>query len=428
VEIYFFKSNVQFVINALNKSKGCGFWFSDGLISYKGIDSVINFEKIWIEETIFKPFHILYPELTQKYCVEIFESNPTRTKGGEKLLFFASNDSHVFIYRDVLSKTSLKYSVYTRAKNSINAGAILKHDKVNHFSDLTYGKIKNFNTLILCNDWGPLEQQLNMSFLLKSKNTICIQESVIDFNKKIKRMLHCSFPIFQGIVTLKGINIEGRIMAVIGNPRYENLRLQEVEKIENVLINVNFTYGIHENERDEWIKDVLNSCAKLHLNYSIVQHPQDRSDLSDYNVKRTNASNIHFELENTGVLITRFSSLIHEALCLGRYVIYFNPHNEKLIYDFEADNICLFYAENVNQLISALKQISQNHNTIRVQDKIKTYLTRHIGTTSNGNASSFVAEFIKDVINYPIVRRVRFFDVFKVKLKKIKRKVFKQEF
>ncbi|MCC6154726.1 MAG: hypothetical protein IT367_13250, partial [Candidatus Hydrogenedentes bacterium] len=46
----------------------------------------------------------------------------------------------------------------------------------------------------------------------------------------------------------------------------------------------------------------------------------------------SNAYVVHEQLKASTIVITRFSSLAHEALLMGRHVIYYNPHGEKMRY------------------------------------------------------------------------------------------------
>ena len=95
---------------------------------------------------------------------------------------------------------------------------------------------------------------------------------------------------------------------------FENLAFPlEVKK---ALINSNFTYNIYEEEREKWLLDITQVLTEHNIDYSISQHPRDRGDLSCYGDKvlLSNSSSIVEQIAKSDIVITRFSSLIHESL------------------------------------------------------------------------------------------------------------------
>ncbi len=423
MKLYFFYTSPP--VTNPQYSGSCFFWYTKGLLSYKGINSIVTIEKIFIERQIFESFSTDYGQLLTDYPYEVVNENAQSAKHSSgKTAFFASNDTIVYLMRKLI--LNIPHSELFTKKGE---GAKVNAKKIGIESqEISYQipDFSSFDLLVMGNDWGLIEQKVNYDYIHNSLNTICIQESVIDFNIVDQRMLHCSIPVFQGIVTLKNVALEGKVCAVIGNPRYEELTQSALPSANKVLINVNFTYGIFEEAREQWLLDILGECKHLDLDYLISQHPRDSSDLSAYNLVKTNASTVHDVLESCSFLITRFSSLIHESLSLGRPVIYYNPHGEKLFYDFEADSCCLFAASNKEELLGAMKKIiGTDQQTI--SSAIDQYLDRHLGVTRTGRASNFIEEFINCVRGYQILKKVSILKLTILRLKLVKRIVLRQK-
>lgn len=125
------------------------------------------------------------------------------------------------------------------------------------------------------------------------------------------------------------------------------------------LINSNFTYGIFENKRDGWIDDITSCLNQFDIKFNISQHPRDKGDLSRYSdhLIQSNSQSINNQIMDSDLVITRFSSLIHEAILMGRKVIYYNCHNEEMKYDFRFNNKFLFICNSKQELFEVLKQL-----------------------------------------------------------------------
>lgn len=432
MKLYFFKHNAQYVIDkVIGNPLAVAFWYSQGLTSYTGIDSVLAIDAVYVEESVFDFFKVDYPDISAKYKIHTFRSNRSRTLRRPYNGVFASNDTHIYLYDNVLRTMQQPWKLLCRKSEVQSAKtAADKFGYVAQETGLKIDDIAQYSSLLMGNDWGPLEQQINHMFLKKGVNTICLQESVLDFNRKDKRMRYCSMPVFQGIETLKSVDLQGKICAVIGNPRYEELNTQPMPNSDRVLLNVNFTWGIYEEAREDWVDDVVEACTDLGLDYAISQHPRDSGNLSRYNVIKTNASSVHLPIIESSLLVTRFSSLIHEALCLGRPVIYYNPHGENLFYNFSPDNKCFFYATTKRELSESITRLLSIKNKNNLQEIINSYLGRHLGVTRKESkaASRYIIELISNVNDFPILRKITFRMGAIAYLKRIKRYVLKEKF
>jgi CDP-glycerol glycerophosphotransferase (TagB/SpsB family) len=99
-------------------------------------------------------------------------------------------------------------------------------------------------------------------------------------------------------------------------------------------------------------------------------------------------------LRDGDIVVTRFSSLIHEAIALGRPAIYFNPHEESVGYDFGAACAVLRHASTQQELTQALREL--RHNPPQASDYVD-YLRAHI-RPSEKNPSVECAETIEKLV------------------------------
>ncbi|MGK2956634.1 MAG: FkbM family methyltransferase, partial [Solirubrobacterales bacterium] len=122
---------------------------------------------------------------------------------------------------------------------------------------------------------------------------------------------------------------QDRQTAVVGMPVVEKLTgVQPVfPDAPLVAINVNFTYGVLESHREEFVRLAVEACKVLGIDYSVTQHPMDNGDLADYNVTELSQYEL---IDDCSVFVSRFATGIIEALASGKPAVYFNPHGEKV--------------------------------------------------------------------------------------------------
>ena len=145
-----------------------------------------------------------------------------------------------------------------------------------------------------------------------------------------------------------------RACRIVGLP---NVRARFAEpvsppRLRRAIINVNFTYGVLEDRRLEFLETAVQACADIGLDYVVSQHPADKADLSEFNVVR---KSIYDLLDEGGILISRFSTTILEALAMGRPVVYHNPIGEK-VPKFHQPLGAYSVASNVESLREGLKR------------------------------------------------------------------------
>lgn len=239
--------------------------------------------------------------------------------------------------------------------------------------------------LVLYNDWTKAAIRIISQCRLLRIPVVCIQESIIDFGDSFNRMQNADNVMIQGLKT--ALELPRKHFYLTGNPRYTHSKNKN-RSAEYVLINCNFTYNIYEEIRSKWLDDVTSALDELGINYLISQHPRDNGDLSKYkNHIKSSSSSLKKQLEKAGLVITRFSSIIHEGLIEGVPVIYYNPHNEQMQYDFDFNSEFLLLVKNK----SSLKEFSSSlYKKDILGEKLELYLNSHcmpVETKSVSNIS-----------------------------------------
>ena len=238
------------------------------------------------------------------------------------------------------------------------------------------------SVVIFGNDWGGEEKQIIAEAGQLGINSVCIQEGCLDFmNERSSRMLNADYAFLQGPVMRNYIRRQKNVI-VTGNPKYDSLYEMPLPEKITVMINSNFTYGIYEEARDQWVRDVAESCRELGLNFFISQHPRDKGVFPpDYPVFKSDAFKIHLQLEKTSILISRFSTVIYEAAAMGREVIYYNPHREPFRIFAQDQTGGIGIANDRSELVRAIRSTIENLGK-NSKNRHK-FLTQHCYTLSH---------------------------------------------
>lgn len=312
------------------------------------------------------------------------------------VLFFPSNDTHVKLF-DPIARVIKNYRFTTtgqhrRRKNADIALRSLGEEYIPYEKGL-FGKLKP-SVVVFGNDWGkalsPIEEARSLSI-----PTVCIQEGCLDWgDPRIRRMEWCDFPFVQGPITLKYLDRE--LYFVTGNPRLDSITELPLPKQPKVMINCNFTFGIFEDWRERWIGDVVLACKQAGLDYFISQHPRDMGKFHGLPVKASSPMEVHEHLAQSSLLITRFSTLVYEALLMGRSVIYYNPHREKMRTFNEDDTGAVVKVYNADELLPALLSTvdTANDNSV-IRDQ---FLQLHCGILDH-RAAERCATALCDIVN-----------------------------
>lgn len=300
-----------------------------------------------------------------------------------RIAFYPASDTIVYSFLPVIRSlttrhaTAAQVEIWLPKENREGSEAAIARELPDiETHPFTYRRllVARPDLVLLCADWAPDAKSLIGWCRILGIPTVCLQESVIDFNDSDGRMRFSDQVLLQGEQTLAHLKRERAF--ITGNPRYEQLEMRRREKFEHVLANVNFTYGLYEDARTAWVRDVVSACEARGLDLRLSQHPRDTGDLSGFGSKllKSNAGRVHAQLAEADILVTRFSSLVHEAIAMGLRVIYYNPHGERQVYDFCADGELVFMATSRKELEAALDKATSFPDAA---DGRLSYMRRH---------------------------------------------------
>ena len=201
-------------------------------------------------------------------------------------------------------------------------------------------------------------------------------------------MLNCDYTLVQGIATTS--ILKHKVQFIVGNPRYGTPK--DIHKSENkydVLINLNFTYGVSANKGERWLKDIIDSLKIANRNYMIIEHPRNAIPAPKDKIIKTSAKNIEEILKSSNLLITRFSSLVHESIIAGCKVIYFNPKLESMVYNWGQNTEIFEMVEDKESLTQVLNSPLKNNRKAQIS-----YLNSQIGNI-DGLVNTRISQALK---------------------------------
>ncbi|NQT03917.1 MAG: DUF115 domain-containing protein [Planctomycetes bacterium] len=312
-------------------------------------------------------------------------------------LFMPSNDTHVHYMLPVAERMqNAKFMV--RSKRRENSDFYLgAHEK--DFTVYRPGILKAINpsVVVLGIDWGPEEKQVVEEAKQLGIPTVCIQEGCLDFmDQRTNRLMRSDYVFLQGPIMRKYIRRQNGLI-VTGNPKYDILYEEPLPEKVKVMINVNFTYKIFEEARDQWAADAVRACNRLGIDFFVSQHPRDNGVFPpEYRVIKSDAFKLRKQLEQSSILISRFSTVIYEALAMGRETVYYNPHGEPFRIFAQDDTGGIWRANNHSELVSSISSAVKNLGSNKTnRDK---FLEQHCGTL-NHDATDRCAENLRRIAN-----------------------------
>ncbi|MCC6545690.1 hypothetical protein IT570_00870 [Candidatus Sumerlaeota bacterium] len=251
-----------------------------------------------------------------------------RTNPGGAVLFCPCNDTHSRMFAPVARHLGEAKFLLADIRPGENAEATLRSLGI----DPLIGSIETLRELkpsvvVLGNDWNQAMKGIVAAATSLRIPTVCLQEGCLDFDTD-KRMAISDFPMIQGPIMPRYLSRSAYLPT--GNPRFDAIGRRDLPAKPCVMINCNFTYGVHEDQREAWVKGAVDSCTSLGLDFFISQHPRDKGMFPDYPVRPSHAGVVHEHLADASILITRFSTLIYEAMLMGRRAVYFNPFGERM--------------------------------------------------------------------------------------------------
>lgn len=159
----------------------------------------------------------------------------------------------------------------------------------------------------------------------------------------------------------KNIFSKSKSFLTVGVPRFEELCKSEAIFPEEDLILISSNFGWHHQPKgDKWVKQVVQACKELNIDFILNTHPADNNI---YEVVKSENSLID-DIKSSSLVITRESSVIFEALCLGKPIVFHN------IYDYQGNFLleplgAYSISSNIKDLKNAIK------NEIKRKSQIK---------------------------------------------------------
>ena len=177
-----------------------------------------------------------------------------------------------------------------------------------------------------------------------------------------------------------------------GVPRLKSLLQEPVQwpKDPLVVINMNFSYGVLTDCAEKWLESVVAACSELNVNYVISRHPADKTVVDQRYV--SNKSMYDLIREST-VFVSRFGSGILEALAMGKYAIYHNPHDEKVIKFSDAETP-LPVTTCAKSLMVELNKVISDAGRANVREEFHEYLDLHCNIANLEGMNKDGAKFI----------------------------------
>ena len=369
-------------LGEIRRSPGRKVWVPDAPSSSVYIEHLLELTE---NDGVVLHLEDIFPDIKEEYSktdIQAFSVShlDLSSKKVSRIAFYPQSDTLAVsaqkIYRNLDPETTW---ILTPQKDTEGVRDFLTSGNIPHeiYRFKTLRRLKP-DALVLFNDWTKEAQRIMAHCHLLGIPVICIQESVIDFGDSSRRMQHADYAFVQGSSTFSELVRE--VLFITGNPRYVDLTNNKPRNPDDpVLINCNFTYDIHENVRYNWLDQITKQLDDLQIDYQITQHPRDRGDLSRYkNARKISTGSVHDMIRSSSVLITRFSSLIHEALIMGVPVIYHNPHRESMQYDFQCNDIFLQMTYTDGDLKDAILNLRKKEYF----EGLESYLAKHCLTIS----------------------------------------------
>ncbi|MEL7490840.1 MAG: glycosyltransferase family A protein [Pseudomonadota bacterium] len=180
---------------------------------------------------------------------------------------------------------------------------------------------------------------------------------------------------------------EDRDRHIVGLPIIESLAQKKPRFPTNPIaaLNVNFTYGVLETERDGFVQAARDAFEALDLAWVITKHPADTARLRGLPVTKKTQYQL---IDDCSVFVSRFATGILEALASGKPAIYFNPHREK-VQKFTVPMGAFPVAHTAEELKTALKQtLADIEKGVDFRARAADFLEHHTAFSPDGETSA----------------------------------------
>ncbi|WP_165525581.1 glycosyltransferase family 2 protein [Psychrobacter pygoscelis] len=332
-------------------------------------------------------------------CNDMWLSRNYKVRYNPKLVFLPHKDYHVWtisLLEGILIDSGIDYEV-------VDLSCHYRDERVREKAkelDINLIGYSNWilsqsptDLIVSFNDWDPIVRSIIKCAQFSGICTATIVEGIQDYldadTGQERHAYRCSDYVFlPGNFDKKYFADSSQNLSVMGLPRVQKIYNDYKNKVANkrsekkVLVNCNFSYGVLEDKRDLWLKDVIEACINVGLEPVISRHPADKGQLYPEYVTK---GSFYEELDKCKFYVSRFASGVLEALAAGLKVIYYNPNIEKVdkfMNPRGAYSLCINKKE--------LKEALTNKNTKYNRDLIERFLVDHCGDLSLIDTSKLV--------------------------------------
>ena len=153
-------------------------------------------------------------------------------------------------------------------------------------------------------------------------------------------------------------------------------------------VNSNFTYGVHTEHRRRWLRTVRDACDEVGVPWTISRHVAERGLLRPRHVSSLPIDEL---LARSSVLISRFSTLVYEALVRGVRLAYHNPHGETVPTFAEPDG-GFDVTRSRSELVAAIRRADAG--PIANRERAEPFLRHHLRLEAGPDPAELAARVI----------------------------------
>lgn len=316
-----------------------------------------------------------------------------------KLCIYIDNLAHYFMAEKLMNigNESFEFDLY------VSPFFLGKDSEYLQCNKVKYKKFKlvdilflNTDYFIVFNDWNTYNKLIILLLKCSKIRSICIQESVIDFSKNNK-MQFSDYAFLQGKDSIRYIKNQLRAY-ITGNLRYEYLSegIEKKNLNKPVLINFNLFFKELSGREFEWLDSVISVCDSLGVDYMISKHPTiPIANMKGYqNVIPSGADNVSKQIDNSSLVITRFSSFIHETILRNKKVVYFDPFDEESLIGYDFNLKANFTFVTRCKTMHALERTLSKKNEAIECSSLVEYLIGQIGTLHSSSSTEITCSIL----------------------------------
>lgn len=356
----------------------------------------------------------VYPKIEEPnaYLDDVLYSAPWHPgrQGQVDIVFLPHKDYHVWTIKllaKALDAAGLKWIVCDISAQYRDEGVRAASEKhgvpLVGYSNAVLGNYMP-RMLVSFNDWDPIVGSIFDAAQDAGILTAAIVEGVQDYHdadtKRIRHPYRSADYIFlPGEFDVRYFRDSAQKLSVVGVPRIAALRAEPpiAPGSRRVLINSNFSYGVLEDARDEWVRAAVAAVLAAGCDPVITRHPADKGVAHPEFVTK---DDFYTAARTCGLSVQRFGSGMLETPAMGIPAIYFNPHREQVDkYQYEGCPVPIITS--AEALAEHLRQ--PGSWTFRAEDW-SGFLDLHTGAVGLDGPAAFAAavrDAVSDVTNRP---------------------------